>query len=185
MLWAEFTIAFYGFLRVSELTSLRWSDIAFSPDHISVSLRQSKTDPFRRGCTIKIFSTSSFTCSYHALDCYRRLSDTSTPSAYMFQSGRFHSFSRAAVTNTLCQLLKQAGLNYSQYALHSFHIRAATTAAAAGLPAWLIKNLGRWSSSPYLSYIHQQPSLTSKVYKLLSRMDASNQPTSKPDTQAN
>ena len=49
MLWAAFTIAFYGFFRVGELTSLRWSDIAFSPDHISIGLRQSKTDPFRRG----------------------------------------------------------------------------------------------------------------------------------------
>jgi len=102
----------------------------------------------------------------------------------MFQSGRSYPLSRVAVTNTLHQLLKQAGLNYSQYALHSFRIGAATTAAAAGLPAWLIKNLGRWSSSAYLSYIHQQPSLTSKVYELLSRMDASNQPTWEPDTQA-
>ena len=178
MLWAAFTI---GFLRVSELTSLWWSNIAFSPDHISISLRQSKTDPFRIGCTIKIFSTSSSTCPYHSLDRYCRLSDTSTPSAYMFQSGRFHPLSRAAVTNTLRQLLKQAGLNYSQYASHSFRIGAATTAAAAGLPAWLIKNLGRWSSSAYLSYIHQEPSLTSKVYELLSCMDASNQPTWEPD----
>ncbi|XP_015773067.1 PREDICTED: uncharacterized protein LOC107351288 [Acropora digitifera] len=31
---------------------------------------------------------------------------------------------------------------------------AATTAAAAGLPAWLIKILGRWRSDPYQRYIH-------------------------------
>jgi len=163
MLWAAFTIALYGFLRVGEPTSLRWSDIAFSPDHISISLHQSKTHPFRHGYTIKTFSTSSSTCPYHALDCYRRLSDSSTPSTYMFQSGRFHPLSWAAVTNTLRQLLKQVGFNYSQYASHSFRIRAATTTAAAGLPAWLIKNLGRWSSSTYFSYIHQESSLTSKV----------------------
>jgi len=132
MLWAAFTIAFYGLLRVGELTSLQWSDIAFSPDQFSISLCQSKTDPFRRGCTIKIFSTSSSTCPYHSLDRYHRLSDTSTPCAYMFQSGRFHSLSRVAVTNTLRQPLKQVGLNYSQCALHSFRIGAATSLAAAG-----------------------------------------------------
>ena len=47
MLWAAFTMAFYGFFRVSELINLRWSDVLFSMDHISVSLHQSKTDPFR------------------------------------------------------------------------------------------------------------------------------------------
>jgi len=102
MLWGAFTIAFNGFLRVGEFTSLRWSDIAFSPDHISINKPSPiKTDPFKCGCTIKIFSTSSSMCPYHALDRYHRLNDTSTPSAYMFQSERFHPLSQAAVTNTL------------------------------------------------------------------------------------
>jgi len=96
---------------------------------------------------------------------------TSTP---LFQAGRFHPLSRAAVTNTLCQLLRQSGLDHSLYSSHSFRIGAATTAAAAGLPAWLIKNLGRWCINAYLTYVHQQPALTSQIYELLSRTDASN-----------
>ena len=184
MLWAAFTTAFYGFLRVGELTNLRWNDISFLPDHMSITLQQSKTDPFRRGCKIKIFSTKTSTCPYHAMKCYRRLTDNVVASNHLFQSGRFHPLSRPAVTNTLRDLLKTAGLDYSLYASHSFRIGAATTAAAAGLPAWLIKNLGRWSSSAYLTYIHQQPSLSSKIYELLSRTDASNQPAWEPDSRA-
>ena len=61
-----------------------------------------------------------------------------TPSASLYQAGRFHPLSRAAVTNTLRQLLKQAGIDHPHYSSYSFRIGAATTAttaAAAGLPA--------------------------------------------------
>jgi len=48
LLWAAFTMAFYGFLCVSEFTgsSLQWSDIHFSSQNTLVTIRQSKTDPF-------------------------------------------------------------------------------------------------------------------------------------------
>ena len=58
-----------------------------------------------------------------------------TPSASLYQANRFHPLSRAAVTNTLRQLLKQAGIDHPHYSLHSFRIGAATTASGAGLPA--------------------------------------------------
>jgi len=108
MLWATFTIAFYGFLRVSELVGLHRSDISFSLDHISIILHQSKTDPFRRGCTVKIFSTSSSTCPFHAIDRYCKLMGDVAPPASLFQAGRIHPLSHATVTNTLRHLLKQA-----------------------------------------------------------------------------
>ena len=132
-----------GFFRVSELINLRWSDASFSLNHISITLHQSKTDSFRCGCTVKIFKTNSSTCPHHAVDRYRKVSGDVTPSASLYQAGRFHPLSRTAVTNTLCQLLKQAGIDHLHYSLHSFRIGAATTAAAAILPAWLIKSLGR------------------------------------------
>ena len=64
LLWSAFTLAFYGFLRASEFTSssLQWSDIQFSTTTITIDLRQSKTDPFRRGHTIAIQATSTSTC---------------------------------------------------------------------------------------------------------------------------
>jgi len=177
MLWCAFTIAFYGFLRVREYTNLRWSDATCSVDHLSIKLQQSKTDPFCCGCTIKIFETKSSTCPYHA---FKLTAGNPATSTCVFQAGRFHSLSHSAVTKTLRKLLHQAGLDEFQYASHSFCIGAATTAAAAGLPEWLIKNLGRWSSNAYITYIHHQLSLSSKLYELLSHTDASTQPVWEP-----
>jgi len=74
--------------------------------------------------------------------------------------------------NTLRDLLKTAELDYSLRFSHSFRIKAATTVADDGLPAWPIKNLRRWSSNAYLTYIDQQPSLTPKIYELLLHTDA-------------
>ena len=183
MLWAAFSIAFYGFLRVSEYTNLRWGDVSHCGDHISITLHQSKTDPFRRGCNIRLFRTNSSTCPCHAFERYSSLHSSASSCTPFLQAGRFDPLSCAAVTRALRQLLQQAGIDSLKYSSHSFRIGAATTAAAAGLPVWLIKNLGRWSSDAYLNYIHQQPSLTSEIYKLLSRTDASQQPTWDPDNQ--
>ena len=72
MLWAAFTPAIFGFLRASEFTCnsssfdptvhLGRRDIAFipnigSPNHMLVSIKQSKTDLFRKGCTLTITRT--------------------------------------------------------------------------------------------------------------------------------
>ena len=50
-------------------------------------------------------------------------------------------------------LLTKVGLKAELYAGHSFRIGAATTAAVAGLPDWLIQAMGHWSSDCYKQYI--------------------------------
>ena len=148
----------YGILWVFEgerAHQLQVEWLSISADHVSITLHQSKTDPFRHGCTIRIYYTKSSTCPYHALDRYRKLIGEVTPSNPLYEAERFHPLSRTAVTNILRQLLRQNRLNHLQYSSHSFHIGVATTVAAAGLPVWLIKNLGIWSSNAYLTYIHQ------------------------------
>ena len=72
----------------------------------------------------------------------------------LFAAGQFFPLSRTHVTNTLRCLLNQAGYDSQLYSSHSFRIGAATTsAAAAGLPSWLIKTLGQWNSDAYMTYI--------------------------------
>ena len=71
MLWAAFTLAFFGFLRCSEFTSNSWLDatyhlsqidIIFHPNILNaesynVVIKRSKTDPFRHGCRLTIGSS--------------------------------------------------------------------------------------------------------------------------------
>ena len=67
--------------------------------------------------------------------------------------------------NSVQQLLSTLSSNPGDLAAHmdkktseryceGFRIGAAATAAAAGLPAWLIKILGCWRSDSYERYIH-------------------------------
>ena len=48
-------------------------------------------------------------------------------------------------------LLQLASYDQNSYASQSFRIGTAITAAAACLPTWLIKAMGRWSSDAYQS----------------------------------
>ena len=75
MLWALFTVAFYGFFRASELIPglcCSWSNIALSSAQMSITLVQSKTDPFRNDSTIHLFPTGSSTYPIKAMTVYAR-----------------------------------------------------------------------------------------------------------------
>ena len=76
---------------------------------------------------------------------------------------------RVALTVETRQLLSLSGLDSSHYAGHSYRIGAATTAASVGLPPWLIKTLGLWSSDCYERYIQCPHSLLYEVSSKLVR----------------
>ena len=181
MLWSAFTTAFYGFLRASEYVNLCWNDVTHNEDQMAITLHQSKTDPFRRGLNVHLFKTTSSTCPLKAFKRYKDSVTNTSANSSLYRTGRFTPLSHSAVTRVIRQLLSQAGLNSSEYVSHSFRIGAATTAAAADLPAWIIKGLGCWSSDAYLSYIQCQPARTPAIHRLLAHTDASNQPEWDPD----
>ena len=68
-------------------------------------------------------------------------------SSPVFSAVRFSPLTREKLNTVIRNLLQQAGCNQSDYASHGFQIGAATTAAAVGLPSWLIQKLGRWSNN--------------------------------------
>ena len=75
MVWAAMALAFFGFLRIGELTCyshfnleshLSLSDLELmpksSPRYMLVQLKVSKTDPFRKGQTIVTGKANSHLC---------------------------------------------------------------------------------------------------------------------------
>ena len=80
---------------------------------------------------------------------------------FYFQSGRY--LTRSTVSHLLRDSSRTAGLPYRSLKGHSFRIGTASVAAEAGLPDWLIKVLGRWSSDCYQLYIRTPQSTLESV----------------------
>ena len=167
MLWAAFCTAFYGFLRASELCtssahsfdkarSLCHADVSLAPSFAQLLIKASKTDPFRRSCTVTVGATHTSTCPVSALSKYLDCSPhpQHTP-LFTFQNGSY--LTRSTLIAHLRSLLHALGANPSAFASHSFRIGAATTAAEVGLPDWQIQAMGRWSSDCYTRYIRISP----------------------------
>ena len=168
MLWAAVTTAFFGFLRSSEYcsshtgrydpeTTLCFEDITYKHNNIYVNIKASKTDPFREGVTICLSPSSADICPVRNLLLYINQHPLKTGPLFTFTDNtlltrrRLNSLLKAAITSN----------PQSPVSSHSLRIGAATTAAAAGFPRWLIQQLGRWTSDCFRTYI-QLPTTTFK-----------------------
>ena len=181
MVWAAMTLAFFGFLRLGELTCnskfspeihLAPRDVRFfphqgNPDFMTLGIKASKTDPFRSGHTITIGKTGLPLCPISAMQKYLQARDTSSGPLFIYSSGT--PLTKTALVSETRALLSRSGFNASHYAGHSYRIGAATTAASAGLPTWLIKTMGRWSSDCYERYVRVPHSVLSDVSKTLAK----------------
>ena len=154
MLWAACCVAFFGFLRSGELTvaepagfdpgqHLTMGDVSVDntekPTCVALRIKQSKTDPFRRGVSIHLHQTN--------------LLIRGPQDGPLFRLEDGSPLTRSRLVSELRTALRSAGIDPSKYAGHSFRIGAATTAAACGVPVDLIKALGRWKSQAYQLYV--------------------------------
>jgi len=91
LLWAAFTMAFYGFLRASEFAtpSLEWQHVQRTDNAYTIFIEQSKTDPFRCGHSITIYASSTSTCPVKALHLYAEVVPQHQGNAPIFKGGRF------------------------------------------------------------------------------------------------
>jgi len=181
MLWSAFTLSFYEFLHASECLSLTRSNVILTDTHILIELHQSKINPFQREQFIHIYPTTSCTCPVHDLRLFANRIKVKLLKLHVFNAEKFSPLSHPKPTQTICHLLSQVGMCSSSYATHSFRIGAATTAGAAGLPTWLIKTLGRWSSNAYLTYVRCPSSEIASVIRTLSSATVTGYPTWNPD----
>ena len=163
MTWAAMLTAFFGFLRISEYTSLHSHSIDSNttllkvhtsqssiskdfPTTIELNIKSSKTDPFKMGTAVRLAENGTMLCPIKALLEYNTVHLTKAGPLFTFQNKKF--LTRRDINEAL-----KAHLNLHSMPSQSFRIRAATTATSAGHPRWLIQSLGCWTSDCFQSYI--------------------------------
>lgn len=166
MLWAACCLGYFKFLRMGEMTvpaqdeydpkvHLHCDDIrmdnAEARKVLRVSIKVSKTNPFRKGIDIFVGKTFSDLCPVSVLLSY--LVERGTAKGPLFQLSDETFLTRQRLVEEIRQALNKAGIDSRAYCGHSLRIGAATTAAANGMEDALIKTLGRWRSLAYPEYV--------------------------------
>ncbi|XP_073766981.1 uncharacterized protein [Danio rerio] len=162
---AMFNLAFFGFLRCSELTASDKFNPAIHPtisdlalldkETLSFFIKQSKTDQSRKGHSIYIFDLPSPTSPFQTLLAFShyRKRQTPNPLSPLFTDDSNQPVTRFWFQKHLKNILRLSGFPPDPFSSHSFRIGAATTAAHKGLSQHQIQALGRWSSDAFNSYI--------------------------------
>ena len=166
LIWAACCLCFFGFLRAGELTVPSSSeydpgvhlnvgdltlDNATQPSLVRVNIKQSKTDPFRKGVYLYLGRTGTDLCPVAALLDFLQARGTAPGMLFTFEDGRL--LTRQRFVDLVRDALQKAGVPREKYSGHSFRIGAATTAAARGVEDCIIQTLGRWESLAYLRYV--------------------------------
>ena len=159
MLLSAVLLAFFGLLRVSEYTSpttsrsdpnaLNREDVSVNPtgNTVSVHIKKSKTDPFRRGVTLRICAIPHPLCPVQALHRFLTRRGPSPGPLFRYLNGSFLTRSRVRA------LLARSLPHIANVNTHSFRRGGASALSDAGVEGHIIQILGRWKSDAYTEYI--------------------------------
>uniref|UniRef100_A0A1X7TJP6 Tyr recombinase domain-containing protein n=1 Tax=Amphimedon queenslandica TaxID=400682 RepID=A0A1X7TJP6_AMPQE len=179
--WAVALTAFFGFCRSGEITvpqgrvydpqvHLSFRDLAVDnslhPNVISLLLHCSKTDQERRGVRIILGRTDADLCPVSALLKYL-VHRGRGPGALFMLDGE--PLERTRLVEEVCRTHTRAGLPAGNFAGHSFHIGAATTASAIGVEDSTIQTLGRWKSAAFKLYVRPSTSHLAGISRSLAQ----------------
>ena len=166
-MWALFLVAFYSFLRKSNLVVdraaqvspkvLLRSDLCFDASFAYLTIRAPKTIQFQE----RLFSLplpripGSLLCPVAALVNHLRINQVPQDMP-LFSVRSDSSLSHITCTHFssfLARVIKAVGLDSTSYSPHSFRRGGATFAFEAKVPPELIKAQGDWRSDCYLIYL--------------------------------
>ncbi|CAG2221253.1 unnamed protein product [Mytilus edulis] len=198
MLRTACIVAFYGFLRCGEFTVSKASqfdphinlcieDVVFHSDLVVLKLKQSKTDPFRKGINIQLHKLGQLICPYTILLEYIQIRKEFSPTNQtdpLFITIDKKPLERQYFITCIKKVLDICGFNSSHYNGHSFRIGAATSAGKAKIEDHLIKTLGRWTSDSYIRYIRVTPA-SIKTAQKQRPLSAGHKPQGDPRNQMN
>ena len=142
MLWAAVCLGFFAFLRAGEMTvpsddgldlntHLTPQDISVDCPHrpavMKVTIKTSKTDPFRKGIDLFLGKSETDLCPVVAVLGYLVVRGHGPGPLFKFKDGC--SLTRQRLVVAVREALQVAGLDCTKYCGHSFRIGAATMAA--------------------------------------------------------
>ena len=179
MLWAACCTCYFGFLRSGEITvpsmksydpgcHLSAGDVTLdsltSPKVVQIHIKASKTDTFRKGMMVYLGRTDNILCPVGAVTAYLAVRGQSPGPFFWLASGAPLS-SEADEGGT-----PAIWCGYYTVLRPQLQNWAASTAAAVGIEDSLIKTLGRWESTAYLSYVRVPRDRLAGVSKQLSSL---------------
>lgn len=162
LLKSMMSLAFFGFLRISEIAAspqghhLMSDTVRFFPDRVDLILRSYKHSRGRPFC-LRIQKHKDVTiCPYLLLRQYVVLRGPLPGPLYTLNGTS--AVPREWFNLSLKRCLQACHLNASAYTSHSFRIGAASHAAGQGFTDAQIRLMGRWNSDAFKKYI-RTPSL--------------------------
>ena len=158
--FAMMVLSYTGFLRYSEVSDLKASDIKWKKTHIELFIEKSKTDIYRDGHWLLISKLNSPICPLRILKRYLVRTDTHKNSnKFLFRGMNFFKNSKthklrkknkplsySAARSNMLDMVTKIGLKRKNFGLHSLRSGGATAAANEGVPDRLFKRHGRWKS---------------------------------------
>ena len=156
-----FSLAFFAFLRIGEITINRNTQHVINNDDVNVSHHSQSayiTIPFSK-TDQKGLSTTLTVESFNQVDiCPVRLLLNFISIRHQNNGPLFCHFNKTGVTryqfsSVLCKTMKFIDCNPNEYNTHSFRIGAATHFAMNGHTDEDIMTLGRWKSASFKRYI--------------------------------
>jgi integrase len=178
-------IAFYGALRVGELTTLQWDDVQETQDGLLVTIRQCKTDQCGKGYSfLVLFHQNSTVCPVHVFRLYKeqvmKLYDSSLfqkPPGRLFRNFNQHSqqFTKTPMGHNMISQAPQRIAAFlgkpdsKKYTGHCFRRSSATVLADQGISLPNLMRHGRWKSTLVAqSYIDESHKFKKEVASLLT-----------------
>ena len=161
-------LGFSGILRWSDMSCICADDVLFRRDYMAVFIAKRKNDQMRKGHWVFVKRWKGQLCpvkfTERLIHCgglvgkAKLLGRVRGSGANQYISGKM-TYSRAR--ELIRAVLVQAGVNASEYGLHSLRSGGASIAIAAGLPDRLVKRQGGWKSdSAMVNYFQESlPSL--------------------------
>lgn len=156
---AGLAIGVYGLLRGAEFLAkshnrnpLHCADAVWHSDRVVLTLNNTKTDIYKKGVSVTLFKTGTATCPFTALKVVYDSALYKLPHSPLIQGADGSPLAYKQLQGAVKELAAQCGLPAASFASHSLRIGGATSLALLGVPAHIIKFLGRWKSAAYQGY---------------------------------